>query len=989
MKLEEIKKLNERELYEKIIENNLDEISIMKNNQNEIFDPFFKKYNINIHDSGNFIYLYNNSEIKDSFHAFSLYMLQYYVTEIVVEHKINSFPSYPNLEICLFGNTELNFFPSQPNLYALVVKNNRRLLSIDEQPKLLILDCEKTNFDYDFSKSYTRIVNVKNSSHTVKDIPYHIICENDFDKLIQMQKFVKEEINFKKLLDELEEHYKYCKTILLDDPKDFDLSQPNRKLQYIYHHQDEIFPPFFKKYNITLQDNYIFVDNEPNIDLDFVDIYSKYMQNYEEIGMYINCDQGFKEFPIYPNLKQCYIECDFSHFPSQPNLVELIINSNTECIIDNQPKLIYFWKNNKCIYNYKTPIIHNENETVYIKIYKELTQYTYNYNILKQELKEYKKYLHSKKRIESPFILNFIGSDNFDHVIEKFNIKIEEFNGDVSLAIEFFLNFYLYEKIKINSYITHLPIFPYVESLELYNCNIKTLKSLPNLKNLYYKGSIKKIESQPELVSLYCDKLEEIEQMPKLSLFSSLDCNIKNFPSCPKIKTISCNENASIEYINDQPKLINLIVKNLNYIGSVPNLEKGIFHECYMDTLKTCDSLKNLSFSGTIKKIESQPELTMLEASNVNEIESMPKLRDVTIYKASIKEFPTMPNMMFLIYDGYINTIKEQPNLLYLKADGLKHLEILPKLQILDFDSLNLKNIIKDKLPSLKILFSNTDFDSTDKFHVLHVEKNLYNFIKDTEDLDIDNVEKELSQYILQFLETDDDDSIIDHVKIGEEYTEETLESSNISLKYSSNNKCNINFSNYTDVDLSEEDYERGYYDNNEKYITIKTPHNINICVEKNILLKDIKDTRNNLQRSKEFSSQFFSIWEKVDEKFYKPTFQLLYKISGSFQVYITFGSFLKLITYSPKTWFLVPLYKKRVGNIIGGRGIGQTHGDEFFDIYKLVLNPKKDYLKEQKEDYELELFDNFDPKKIANNSRDFFKYFFQKLHKIYKNDLE
>jgi len=132
------------ESLQKLCSQNKEFFKICKQNTYIIAKNFLNKYQVDYTDPNNFIYIFNNANIKDYKDnnrwnlgsIFKLYMKAYSYKEIICDNMgITSFPIYPNMKKFSGVNNKLTSFPVQPNMIDFFGSNNK-LTSFPVQPKM-------------------------------------------------------------------------------------------------------------------------------------------------------------------------------------------------------------------------------------------------------------------------------------------------------------------------------------------------------------------------------------------------------------------------------------------------------------------------------------------------------------------------------------------------------------------------------------------------------------------------------------------------------------------------------------------------------------------------------------------------------------------------------------------------------------------------------------------------------------------------------------
>jgi hypothetical protein len=141
------------ESLQKLCSQNKEFFKICKQNTYIIAKNFLNKYQVDYTDPNNFIYIFNNANIKDYKDnnrwnlgsIFKLYMKAYSYKEIICDNMgITSFPIYPNMKKFNGFNNKLTSFPVQPNMIDFFGSNNK-LTSFPVQPKMEYFEAYNNN----------------------------------------------------------------------------------------------------------------------------------------------------------------------------------------------------------------------------------------------------------------------------------------------------------------------------------------------------------------------------------------------------------------------------------------------------------------------------------------------------------------------------------------------------------------------------------------------------------------------------------------------------------------------------------------------------------------------------------------------------------------------------------------------------------------------------------------------------------------------------
>jgi len=141
------------ETLQKFCSQNKEFFKICQENTYTISKNFLNKYQVDYTDPNNFIYVFNNVNIKDYKNnnrwnlgsIFKLYMKTYSHTSINCDNMgITSFPIYPNMKNFSGSNNKLTTFPVQPNMIDFL-GNNNKLTTFPIQPKMEYFEGSNNN----------------------------------------------------------------------------------------------------------------------------------------------------------------------------------------------------------------------------------------------------------------------------------------------------------------------------------------------------------------------------------------------------------------------------------------------------------------------------------------------------------------------------------------------------------------------------------------------------------------------------------------------------------------------------------------------------------------------------------------------------------------------------------------------------------------------------------------------------------------------------
>lgn len=449
------------------------------------------------------------------------------------------------------------------------------------------------------------------------------------------------------------------------------------------------------------------------------------------------------------------------------------------------------------------------------------------------------------------------------------------------------------------------------------------------------------------------------------------------------------------------------VVENISFpnlgitsVPILPNLEKCDFQGGELKTFPVQPKLKYCNLSNNkLENFPVQPEMIYcnLSKNNLKTFPSHPLLQYCNLSNNNIENLESNPNLFTLNIDNnIIKNIPEQPNLLFITANNCKieNIDSQPQMMIGVFNN-NKLSILKSHPNAIFISAKSNNINSIEKIRFVNVEDNpiqipennasngeniitriLEIFSKETvengmskgfgEGL-INGIFKTLTVKDNKFILLDDYNALwFNNNNTVNDYV--TDESSIINEDPNKEECVNLDY-------ITLEPYE---FIPNET-IVVKTLNSKNKfdkgeCFDKNILKQSIEFALQSLKKE-ESPSDFMCVWtnQNTDENGYgnKPTLQLLYKLPSG--LFITISSFLKLLKSHPTKWYAVPIYKKRIGNLLGVFGSSMIHGQlPGYNIYKLYTKEEiKQNLKisEPVDEYSFEIiFANRPVELLINN---------------------
>ena len=531
-----------------------------------------------------------------------------------------------------------------------------------------------------------------------------------------------------------------------------------------------------------------------------------------------------------------------------------------------------------------------------------------------------------------------------------------------------YMSFYKLKKIKLSQEDGHPEIinFPILPKLEI--CDFKNAR-------------ITKFPSQPSL--RYCDftftRLEILDTQPMLRMCILIETGIKKLNIFPELEYLDISYPA-IEKIPSQPKLICLKAKD----GSIRDLE-------------TQPSMvyANLN-SNKLTVLKNQPKIICIFATGNEDLEDV---------QQEIPYFFTDRNTNF---DDVEDTME--------KADN----ELRKVFYRAVINDLSLENMYVYVNNMIRDLINNDEDEDEDEDE----ETNEYEETnEDDETNENDEEDEETNEYeeTNEDDKTNEDDEDEEETNEDEEETNEDEEYNDLPDEFNESKyykvyddffKLNKNkVENYTTNDLSlveqiadKEECTNLDYITLEPYeyipnetIVVKTLNSKNKfekgeCLSKEILKQSV-DFAIESFKNHEPPSDFMCLWndKNKDPSGYgnSPTYQLVYKLPSG--LFITYSSFLKILFKPSAKWYAIPLYKKRVGNLIGIFGVSMLHGQlPKNNVYKLYTKEEikqNEKISESIDEYSLNVNLSGSPSKdsmkiIFGNSSTFLYFIFYSIRK-------
>lgn len=448
------------------------------------------------------------------------------------------------------------------------------------------------------------------------------------------------------------------------------------------------------------------------------------------------------------------------------------------------------------------------------------------------------------------------------------------------------------------------------------------------------------------------------------------------------------------------------VVENISFpnvgISSVPilpNLEKCDFRGGELKTFPIQPKLKFCSFANNkLENFPIQPQMIYcnLSKNNLKEFPSQPNLQYCNLSGNNIEKLESNPNLFTLKIDNNnIKNIPEQPNLLFISADNCKieNIETQPQLMVGVFDR-NKLTTLKSHPNAVYISAKSNNINRVENIRFINIEDNPItlpeNNASNGEEIskrieDIFNKEtlqntfsKEFGQGMIN--------GIFKSLTVRD--NKFTLIDDYYTLWFKNNNVIDDYVTDESSIiePIDKEECSNLDYITLEPYefvedetIVVKTLNSKNKfdkgeCLGKNILKQSIDFSLESLKKE-ESPSDFMCVWtnDNNDENGYgnKPTLQLLYKLPSG--LFITISSFMKILKSPPTKWYAIPLYKKRIGNLLGVFGSSMIHGQlPGYNIYKLYTKEeikRNEKISEPTDEYSFEMIFANRPVELLLNS--------------------